>query len=108
MRKRIGLALLALLLGAALPLEAQTITSGSAVTAGANGQTFTPMQVGPYSGNGVTRLNQGVKNFFNWLPSLSPLSSHTGLPTSNFPSSSQMPGMSYLQQFGYQVAQPAQ
>lgn len=108
MHKRIVLAVPALLLGVVLPLAAQTIQSGSAVSSTSNGQNFTPMRVGPYSGSGVSRLNQGVKNFFSWLPGLNPLSGHTSLPGSNFPTEAQMPGMDYLKQFGYRVAMPAQ
>jgi hypothetical protein len=111
MNKRLWVGVLGLALGAALPLRAQLIPSsggGSATTPTANGQIFTPMQVGPYSGSGVSRLNQGIKNLFSWLPSLSPMTGGTGLPTSTFPTQSQMPGMNYLQQFGYRVATPAQ
>lgn len=109
MRHSIGLAVALLVLGLTPALQAQTFATTTATSTSGNSiawqpsSTFAPLQLNTAL-HGIATGFTNVWNFINPFPAQSAPSQSLYPTVPGGPT----PGMTYLQGFGYQVAQPAQ
>jgi hypothetical protein len=101
MRKAISLTALVLGLAVCRAAQAQTPTSPIPQATWQPQASMTPLWIN----NGLHSMAQGMTQMWSRISPF-PAQPQSFYPT--YPTQSQMPGMSYLQQFGYQVATPAQ